>query len=45
MVLVIFIMMNINTPLFALRFMEYNYMFIPIALPYNSIDKVVILCI
>ncbi len=34
--LVIFILMNINTPLFVLRFMEYNYMFIPIALVVSS---------
>lgn len=36
MALVVFIMLNINTPLFVLRFMEYNYMFIPIALSISS---------
>lgn len=30
--LIIFILMNIGSPLFVLRFMEYTYMFIPIAL-------------
>lgn len=30
--LIIFILMNINSPLFVLRFMEYTYMFIPLTL-------------
>ena len=30
--LIVFILMNIDSPLFVLRFMEYTYMFIPLAL-------------
>lgn len=34
--LVVFIFVNIDTPIFVIRFMEYNYMFIPIALVLSS---------
>lgn len=34
--LVVFIIMNTGKPLFVLRFMEYNYMFIPIAISIAS---------
>lgn len=30
--LIVFILMNVNSPLFVLRFMEYTYMFIPLVL-------------